>query len=55
MIYKNLMVTTNQKPTKNVQRTKRKELKQNSKGKQQTTREELKRRRKAQRTTMKKT
>ena len=41
----NLMVPTNQKPTKDIKTTKRKELKQNSKGKQQTTKEEIEKKR----------
>lgn len=39
------MVTTNQKPTKDIQRAKRKEPEQNTKENQQNTREEIKRRR----------
>lgn len=44
MIQVNLMVTTNQKPTKDLQKANRKKPKQNTKESQQTTREQIKRR-----------
>ena len=47
------MITTNQKPTIDTQKTKRKEGKHNSKENHQTIREETKRRRKEQRRTTK--
>lgn len=44
MIYRNLVVTTNQKPTKDIQRTKRKKHKGNTEENQETTGEEIQRR-----------
>ena len=51
--YMNLMVTTNQKPTINTQKLKRKEYTHTAKDNPQTTREEAKRRRNEKRITTK--
>ena len=51
--YMNTMVTTNEKPTMDTQKTKRKEQKHTSKEIHQTTREKTKRRRNEQKRTTK--